>query len=70
MSWYVQQVYYPIEPHNSRSMRKQLERWSHGFVQNTRRVQLLRLSCGRPLEGSPAGADTLRSIGRSDCGER
>ena len=27
---------YPIEPHNFTFMRKQLKRWSHGFVQNVR----------------------------------
>jgi biofilm PGA synthesis N-glycosyltransferase PgaC len=27
-------VSYPIEPHDFRFMRKQLKRWSHGFVQN------------------------------------
>jgi biofilm PGA synthesis N-glycosyltransferase PgaC len=27
-------VCYPIEPHNYTFMRKQLRRWSHGFVQN------------------------------------
>lgn len=27
-------VCYPIEPHNFTFMRKQLRRWSHGFVQN------------------------------------
>ncbi len=27
-------VCYPIEPHDFRFMRKQLRRWSHGFVQN------------------------------------
>jgi len=27
-------VCYPIEPHNYAFMRKQLKRWSHGFVQN------------------------------------
>jgi biofilm PGA synthesis N-glycosyltransferase PgaC len=27
-------VCYPIEPHNLDLMRKQLRRWSHGFVQN------------------------------------
>ena len=27
-------VCYPIEPHNFNFMRKQLKRWSHGFVQN------------------------------------
>lgn len=27
-------VCYPIEPHNLNLMRKQLRRWSHGFVQN------------------------------------
>ena len=27
-------VSYPIEPHNFNFMRKQLKRWSHGFVQN------------------------------------
>lgn len=27
---------YPIEPHNFGLMRKQLRRWSHGFVQNVR----------------------------------
>jgi biofilm PGA synthesis N-glycosyltransferase PgaC len=29
-------VCYPIEPHNHVFMRKQLKRWSHGFVQNVR----------------------------------
>jgi biofilm PGA synthesis N-glycosyltransferase PgaC len=29
-------VCYPIEPHNFEFMRKQLRRWSHGFVQNVR----------------------------------
>jgi biofilm PGA synthesis N-glycosyltransferase PgaC len=29
-------VCYPIEPHNLIFMRKQLKRWSHGFVQNVR----------------------------------
>jgi cellulose synthase/poly-beta-1,6-N-acetylglucosamine synthase-like glycosyltransferase len=29
-------VCYPIEPHNLTFMRKQLKRWSHGFVQNVR----------------------------------
>ena len=27
-------VCYPIEPHNLDLMRKQLRRWSHGFIQN------------------------------------
>jgi biofilm PGA synthesis N-glycosyltransferase PgaC len=27
-------VCYPIEPHDLRLLRKQLRRWSHGFVQN------------------------------------
>jgi poly-beta-1,6-N-acetyl-D-glucosamine synthase len=29
-------VCYPIEPHNFTFMRKQLKRWSHGFVQNVK----------------------------------
>lgn len=29
-------VSYPIEPHNFLFMRKQLKRWSHGFVQNVK----------------------------------
>ena len=29
-------VSYPIEPHNFHFLRKQLKRWSHGFVQNVR----------------------------------
>ena len=29
-------VCYPIEPHNLTFMRKQLRRWSHGFMQNVR----------------------------------
>jgi biofilm PGA synthesis N-glycosyltransferase PgaC len=29
-------VCYPIEPHTFTFMRKQLKRWSHGFVQNVR----------------------------------
>ena len=29
-------VCYPLEPHNLDFMRKQLRRWSHGFVQNVR----------------------------------
>ncbi len=31
-----QAVCYPVEPHNWHFMRKQLKRWSHGFVQNVR----------------------------------
>jgi biofilm PGA synthesis N-glycosyltransferase PgaC len=31
-----QAVCYPVEPHNWNFMRKQLKRWSHGFVQNVR----------------------------------
>src|SRR5258706_2367732 len=27
-------ICYPIEPHNFRFMRRQLRRWSHGFIQN------------------------------------
>jgi len=29
-------VSYPIEPHDLRFLRRQLRRWSHGFVQNVR----------------------------------
>ncbi len=29
-------VCFPIEPHNFHFMRKQLKRWSHGFIQNVR----------------------------------
>lgn len=29
-------ISYPIEPHNFYFMRKQLRRWSHGFIQNVR----------------------------------
>jgi biofilm PGA synthesis N-glycosyltransferase PgaC len=29
-------VSYPIEPHNFGFLRKQLKRWSHGFIQNVR----------------------------------
>jgi biofilm PGA synthesis N-glycosyltransferase PgaC len=29
-------ICYPVEPHNFDFMRKQLKRWSHGFVQNVR----------------------------------
>ena len=43
-------VCYPIEPHDFRFMRKQLRRWSHGFIQNVQlhwrgvcRVPYLRL---------------------------
>jgi cellulose synthase/poly-beta-1,6-N-acetylglucosamine synthase-like glycosyltransferase len=38
-------VCYPIEPHDLRLLRKQLRRWSHGFVQNVmlHRRDLLRL---------------------------
>jgi biofilm PGA synthesis N-glycosyltransferase PgaC len=31
-----QAVCYPVEPHNWHFMRKQLKRWSHGFIQNVR----------------------------------
>jgi biofilm PGA synthesis N-glycosyltransferase PgaC len=31
-----QAVCYPVEPHDWHFMRKQLKRWSHGFVQNVR----------------------------------
>jgi poly-beta-1,6-N-acetyl-D-glucosamine synthase len=44
-------VCYPIEPHNLYLMRKQLKRWSHGFIQNVRlhwravaRIPYLRLA--------------------------
>ena len=29
-------ICYPIEPHNFHFMRKQLMRWTHGFIQNAR----------------------------------
>lgn len=32
-----QAVCYPVEPHNFHFMRKQLLRWSHGYIQNVRR---------------------------------
>lgn len=31
-----QAVSYPLEPHNATFMKRQLRRWSHGFVQNVR----------------------------------
>jgi cellulose synthase/poly-beta-1,6-N-acetylglucosamine synthase-like glycosyltransferase len=44
-------VCYPIEPHNLHLLRKQLRRWSHGFVQNVmlHRRQLLRLGYLRSM---------------------
>jgi poly-beta-1,6-N-acetyl-D-glucosamine synthase len=44
-------VCYPIEPHNLHLMRKQLRRWSHGFVQNVllHRRGLLRLGYLRSM---------------------
>jgi len=44
-------VCYPIEPHNLSLMRKQLRRWSHGFIQNVRlhRSALLHLGYLRSM---------------------
>jgi poly-beta-1,6-N-acetyl-D-glucosamine synthase len=44
-------VCYPIEPHNLHLLRKQLRRWSHGFVQNVmlHRRGLLRLGYLRSM---------------------
>jgi biofilm PGA synthesis N-glycosyltransferase PgaC len=44
-------VCYPIEPHNLHLLRKQLRRWSHGFVQNVRlhRRDLLHLGYLRSM---------------------
>jgi cellulose synthase/poly-beta-1,6-N-acetylglucosamine synthase-like glycosyltransferase len=44
-------VCYPIEPHNLHMLRKQLRRWSHGFVQNVllHRRGLLRLGYLRSM---------------------
>lgn len=40
MGWQIrfvpEAVCYPIEPHNLLLMRKQLKRWSHGFIQNVK----------------------------------
>lgn len=46
-----QAVCYPIEPHDLNLMRKQLRRWSHGFVQNVslHRRGLLRLGYLRSM---------------------
>ena len=57
-------VCYPIEPHNFHFMRKQLKRWSHGFMQN---VQLhwrglLPVSFLRSVIGVALWESTIASI--------
>lgn len=57
-------VCYPIEPHNFSFMRKQLRRWSHGFVQNVRLHYsgLLPLSFLRSVIGVAMWESTVASI--------
>jgi cellulose synthase/poly-beta-1,6-N-acetylglucosamine synthase-like glycosyltransferase len=57
-------VCYPIEPHGFTFMRKQLRRWSHGFVQNVKLhyTQLLSIAFLRSLIGVAMWESTIASI--------
>jgi len=57
-------VCYPIEPHNFSFMRKQLRRWSHGFVQNVNLhwSRLLPLRFLRSVIGVALWESTVASI--------
>jgi cellulose synthase/poly-beta-1,6-N-acetylglucosamine synthase-like glycosyltransferase len=57
-------VCYPIEPHNFLFMRKQLRRWSHGFVQNVslHYSRLLPIGFLRSLIGVAMWESTVASI--------
>lgn len=57
-------VCYPIEPHNFAFMRKQLRRWSHGFMQNVQLhwTQLLSIAFLRSVIGVALWESTIASI--------
>jgi len=57
-------VCYPIEPHNFFFMRKQLRRWSHGFMQNVQMHwgQLLSIGFLRSVIGVAFWESTVASI--------
>jgi len=57
-------VCYPIEPHDFFFMRKQLRRWSHGFMQNVQLhwTQLLSISFLRSVIGVAFWESTVASI--------
>ena len=57
-------VCYPIEPHDFSFMRKQLRRWSHGFVQNVRLhySRLLPIGFLRSVIGVAMWESTVASI--------
>lgn len=57
-------VCYPIEPHNFHFMRKQLKRWSHGFMQNVQLhwKGLLSISFLRSVIGVAMWESTIASV--------
>ena len=57
-------VCYPIEPHNFMFMRKQLRRWSHGFMQNVQLhfSRLLSIAFLRSVIGVAFWESTVASI--------
>ena len=58
-------VCYPIEPHSYAYMRKQLKRWSHGFLQNVRLHWRGLLDVPAVLVPVAVGAAPRREIGRA-----
>ena len=57
-------VCYPIEPHDFHFMRKQLRRWSHGFMQNVRlhRTNVLGIPFLRSVIGVALWESTIASL--------
>jgi biofilm PGA synthesis N-glycosyltransferase PgaC len=57
-------VCYPIEPHNFHFMRKQLKRWSHGFMQNVQLhwSRLLPIGYLRSVIGVALWESTIASV--------
>jgi len=57
-------VCYPIEPHNFHFMRKQLRRWSHGFMQNVQlhRKNVLGIPFLRSVIGVALWESTIASL--------
>jgi biofilm PGA synthesis N-glycosyltransferase PgaC len=57
-------VCYPIEPHDFHFMRKQLRRWSHGFMQNVRlhRKDVLAIPFLRSVIGVALWESTIASV--------
>lgn len=57
-------VCYPIEPHNFSFMRKQLRRWSHGFMQNVQLhwARLLPIGFLRSVIGVALWESTIASV--------